>query len=322
MSMRMEKRYSVSYMISISIMMGAIFPFVACQSSGIEPKPYLSDVFSTAGMYGFHLHSSLFFTRDGDEIYFTNQAVPVVAGYDQTIFYMKKLGKRWSMPIAVPFSGKYSDCIFHLSRDGRRLYFTSTRPVTGQGEALSERNGWIAERTASGWGEPRLLQRPENLKEDDGPLYVSALFPGGMGGSDIYRLEFQDGHYGMPENLGASVNSAHAEHACCVPVDERFIIFYRYVREDRKARGLYISLRNGYENTWSDPVFLSGFVYLQDAFCATLSPDEKRIFILNRGDGVYSVSTALIEKLSSECRLALHLKRVGRPGSDFHPDPR
>jgi hypothetical protein len=273
--------------------------FFGQEPPGDTLKPFCPELFSIQGEYRFHLHTSLYFTSDGTEVYFTNQKVPVKAGYDQTILFMKKQNGRWSKPQSVAFSGEYSDQIFFLSPDGNRIYFTSTRPLNGKGDALDSRNGWIAQRTESGWSEPLNIASPMDLKNDDGALFVSANWPGGKGLSDVYMLNFANENYGMPENLGAPINSEWDEYACCVPKELNFLIFYRFHPNDRDIRGLYLSFQEQRES-WTKPVSLSGLLELRDGFSATFSPDEKYLFILNRGDGMYWIETQTAVQLVSD----------------------
>jgi outer membrane protein OmpA-like peptidoglycan-associated protein/tetratricopeptide (TPR) repeat protein len=46
-----------------------------------------------------------------------------------------------------------------------------------------------------------------SLTEDGKTLYFVSDMPGGMGGTDIYRCEWQNGNWGEPVNLGEKVNS-------------------------------------------------------------------------------------------------------------------
>jgi hypothetical protein len=266
---------------------------------GAVLTPFRPDIFSTGGGNGFHLHSSLFFTLDGKEVFFTNQKVPVEPGYDQTILVAERRNGKMSVPRTLPFSGSYSDQIFHLSPDGARVYFTSTRPPDGRGDALDSRGGWIAERGPGGWAGPRPVASPFDLTEDDGPLYVSAQWPGGLGGDDVYRLAFAETRYAMPENQGPPINTELDEHACCWPNDERYLIFYRFHPDDRDVRGLYLSFRER-AGTWTEPVPLSKMLGVSDGFRATLSPDERFLFILNRGDGVYWIDSRVVERQAKE----------------------
>jgi hypothetical protein len=265
----------------------------------LSPKSFVPDVFSTKGNYNFHLHSSLFFTGNGNEVYFTIQKIPVDPGYDQTIMVMKQNTGKWNEPEPVSFSGKYSDQIFYLSADGNRIYFTSTRPLKGGGEALETRNGWIVQREDSSWSEPRFIATPMDLTVNDGTLYVSALFPGGMGMNDIYSLKYEDNSYGLPENLGSPVNTEFDDYICCIPNDETFLVKYQYNPTQKSRTGLYVSFKEK-AGSWSQPLQFPDTWNLLFGFNATLSPDEKVLFILNRSDGIYWVETKAIHNIKNK----------------------
>ncbi len=275
--------------------------FFGQDTPGDVAEPFLPDLFSARGIYGFHLHSSLFFAADGRIVYFTNQKVPVVAGHDQEILVIERRDGKYLGPRIVPFSGIYSDQLFHLSPEGGRMYFTSTRPPEGKGDALDSREGWIAERGASDWKGPRRIASPLELTEDDGTLYVSAQWPGGRGGDDVYRLAYGDGHYDSPRNVGPPINTEFDEVACCWPKDERYLIFYRFHPDDRNIRGLYLSFRKGIFS-WTEPISVSRMLGIEDAFRATLSPGGKFLFILNRGDGVYWIESRHVENAAIALR--------------------
>ena len=264
--------------------------------NGENIEPFLPEVFSTKGVFEFHLHSSLYFTPDGKEVFFTNQKLPVISGYDQTIMFMEGKDGQWSEPKTAPFSGKYSDQIFFISPDGNRIYFTSTRPLSGEGDALDSRNGWIVERDGKVWSEPRQITSPADLKTDDGTLYVSARFPGGAGGNDVYRLKFENGNYSLPENAGPPVNTEYDEYACCAPEDESFLIYYRFKTDDKIKSGLYLCFSNG-DNTWKTPISLSEKWDLSFGFSASLSPNGRYLFVLDRGNGIYWIDAEAIKKL-------------------------
>lgn len=64
------------------------------------------------------------------------------------------------------------------------------------------------------------------LSQDGKTLYFSSDMPGGLGGTDIYRVSIKDdGSWGTPENLGASVNTSKDElFPYFHPVDE--VLFF------------------------------------------------------------------------------------------------
>ena len=266
------------------------------KSPGQSLKEFLPTLFSAQGLFNFHLHSSLYFTTDGKEVYFTNQKLPVKVRYDQTILFMKQIGGKWASPETAPFSGKYSDQIFHISPDGNRIYFTSTRPLNGDGDASNRRNGWIVERKESGWSAPVSITTPEDLKKNDGTIFVSANLQDSRGNADIYRLTYNTEHYSFPENIGNPVNTEHDDYACCYSKKGKFLIYYHFDNENKKNSSLFLSFLNE-DNSWSKPVSLSEKWNLTFGFSASLSPDEKYLFILDRGQGIYWIEREAISGL-------------------------
>jgi len=106
-------------------------------------------------------------------------------------------------------------------------------------------------------------------------------------------------YWGFVANLGPPINTEFDEYACCWPKDERYLIFYRFHPDDRHVRGLYLSFRMR-ETSWTEPVSLSKMLGITDAFRATLSPDGRFLFILNRGDGVYWIDSRVVERQAKE----------------------
>jgi hypothetical protein len=276
---------------------------------GVEPEAFRPDIFSVAGEHAFHLHSSLYFSSDGLEIYFTNQTVPVVLGRSKSIWVMRWDGEAWSNPSRAGFASEYNDDSIWLSPDGSRLYFRSERPhAEGEEPALGF---WRMQREGGGWSEPELLltagdvmsQSGEflpltSMSFDDGHWYVSAAFPGSDGAEDIYRTEFQGNHYGPLVHLEPEVNSEMEDYAVCVAPDESFLLIYRFDSRKTDEAGLYVSFRERGDG-WGEARGLGTGTKLDDAFDASLSPDGEYLFLLVRGDGIYWVDAAILDEMST-----------------------
>ena len=55
--------------------------------------------------------------------------------------------------------------------------------------------------------------------KDGKKLYYISDMPGGLGGTDIYEVTINNGHYGAPKNLGPTVNSKYKEYTPYVDGD-------------------------------------------------------------------------------------------------------
>ena len=69
------------------------------------------------------------FTPDGDELYFTRRI-----DERMTLMVSRQVEGVWTTPAVVGFSGVFADVDPFVSRDGSRLYFSSKRPLEGDGE--------------------------------------------------------------------------------------------------------------------------------------------------------------------------------------------
>jgi Tol biopolymer transport system component len=255
----------------------------------------------------------LSFTPDGSELYYASwQGDPRVR-----IMVMRLVDGRWTESATVPFSGTYEDWDLNLSPAGRRLYFSSKRPLTGDGEPRSDSDIWYVETDASGgWGEPQNLGPPVNTEENevhptvtsDGTIYFFAGYERGMGSADIYRSRLVDGQYTMPENLGAPINTAVAEMDPFVAPDERYLVFHSRAEGGYGENDLYVSFRLD-DGSWGAPVNMGPKVNSDgNDYCGRFSFDERFFFFTSTRDetrSTYWIDASVLEELRAS----------------FHPKP-
>jgi hypothetical protein len=257
-------------------------------TSELVPEPFAEEAL---GAVGPHLHTSVYLAPDGQEAFLTVQDPRTL---QLTILVMERKAGAWNEPRAASFSGAYDDNCAAFSADGRRLYFTSNRPVDGEGAASKWPSVWTVERVGRDWSEPRHVGSAMDVDRDEGTLYFGAELPGGQGGSDVHRIRFVEGRYGEPENVGAPINTAADEYVALAAPEERFLIVYRYDRVDKSQSGLYASFAQ-LDGTWSEPAFLDDRLGIEWGFDASLSPDGETLFLLDRGVGVYRVDRAVLD---------------------------
>jgi dipeptidyl aminopeptidase/acylaminoacyl peptidase len=209
----------------------------------------------------------------------------------------------WSVAEVADFSGRYSDYDPFVSPDGSRLFFISTRPVTGQ-TVRSDFDIWVVDPTRRGWRSPRHLDAPVNSDKDelyptvasDGTLYFSSCGRGDSHGRcDLYRSRFRDGHYLEPENLGAAINTAASETDAYIAPDQSYLIFAAYGRPDGIGDGdLYVSAFR--DDAWSAPRPLAFANTAAREYCPIVSPDGKTFYFTSAGD-IYRVPIAALGTL-------------------------
>jgi len=116
-------------------------------------------------------------------------------------------------------NSKYHDAFVAFTPNLDEVYFTSNNYL--HGELKSEHlKIFKAEIDKSGnWTNFKSLPFNSDsydtgqpmLTSDGKKLFFISNMPGGMGGTDIYEVEINEGHYGKPRNLGPTVNTKYKE---------------------------------------------------------------------------------------------------------------
>ena len=207
----------------------------------------------------------------------------------QTIMRAPKSGDGWGPAVTVPFSGKAGDRAPRFSPDGRRLYFTSNRPV--EGHPARDMNIWVVERTATGWGEPRMVPAPVSVPDgrevhssvtSDGTLYFGSTRPGGAGQLDIWRVTSG----GKAENLGPPINDALTQPDLWVSPDGKWMILV--ITGDAGGVGeddFFLSeFKNG---AWTQPAVLTaaGVNSPEYEYGPWISPDGRWLYFTSHRNG-------------------------------------
>ncbi len=216
------------------------------------------------------------------------------------LLVMRRLEGRWTPPAWASFSGPgLGDDVPFFSAEGKRIYFISRRPLPGETRNGSEKI-WYADRTSTGWSEPRPLDPNVNSVDKhwqfslDGRqnVYFAGRAPGGLGATDIYLARFTGDGYEKPVNVGAPINSAGIDDTPFLGPDGSYLLFSREF-------DLWVSFRDA-KGTWSDPVSLGPEVNSPSIeLCPIVTADGKYLFFLSQRDGeshAYWVRADVIEK--------------------------
>lgn len=232
---------SLVLMISISGYPESDFPALRGPYLGQDPPGETPLLFAPGIISTCDLHSSLYFSPDGLEVYYSRLSEPEVSG----IYFMKETDGIWSQPKFVENSG-IKGLTPYLSPDGKKLFCS----IGG--------NLYSQDRTSSGWSDSINLGSLINFqRRQDGPsvsknntLYFSTMFGNRDG---MYRSEYKHGSYLEPEKLDIHVEGNRLLGYPVVAPDESYIIFTSWT--DKTGYGmqdLYITFRR--ENgTWGKP---------------------------------------------------------------------
>jgi len=168
-------------------------------------------------------------------------------------------------PVINSSAHEYSHC---LSSDGLELYFGSSREGS-----LGSWDLWVTTRTTTedAWEEPKNLgQLVNSPRGDHGPtlssdgleLYFNSSRLGGAGSYDIWvtRRTTKADSWGQPENIGAPVNSAHAEYNPTLSSEGLELYFAFSAEVDLWEPKIAVTRRETINDPWGSPVILGPVV--------------------------------------------------------------
>jgi ankyrin repeat protein len=279
------------------------FPLLKGDYLGQTPPGDKSELFGLgiiSSIWG--IHSTAVFSPDGNEVYWAPMmSFPGEIYSRGGLLLMKRVEGRWTPPSWASFSGpEFDDDVPFFSPDGKRIYFISRRPLPGETQQGSEKI-WYADRTATGWSEPRPLDSNVNSVnkhwefslDREGNVYFGGQAADSLGMNDIYMARFADGKYKMPVNVGAPVNSTAGEETPFISPDGSYLLFSRQY-------DLWVSFR-GADGSWAQPVKLGPEVNSPSIeLCPIVTADGKYLFFLSQRDGeshAYWVRAKVIDDL-------------------------
>lgn len=262
-------------------------PYLGQTPPGEEPELFAPGIVST----GMHTRDFAM-TPEGDEIYFSVSAGPLVA-----ILGSRLVDGEWTQPEVADFSADPSvgEVEPHVSPDGSRFFFVSNRPADGSPMPEAARGRWasadiwVMERAEGSWGQPVHLGPPVNTDASeyfpsstaDGTLYFTRDDPE-TGRNYIYRARPDGDGYAEPERLPEQVNSANQFNSFVAP-DESYLILGVFGRADSHGGTDYYIVFRDEDDTWSDPLNLGPLVNQArgEEWAPYVSPDGKYFFFMS-----------------------------------------
>jgi len=231
-------------------------------------------------------HSSVAISPDGKELYWTK--VKDI----RKIWFSKLENGKWTKPeiLSICKDDSYGYDNPFVSTNGNKFYFTSSRPgaVSQKKETI-----WFAERSASGWLDPKPISTKVNETplhwsislSDAGTIYfqfqdASGKHKGGLG--DIYYSILENGEYTIPLDIGSGINTPATETCPHIAPDESYIVFTRFDQTNVKNTGIFISYKDKL-GSWLPPILAEGGTKEKGGLSPRISPDGKYLFYVNGG---------------------------------------
>jgi hypothetical protein len=103
-------------------------------------------------------HTAIMFAGDGTEGFWGRVINPGQSPRVHVIMHARQEDGVWLEPELAPFNVGINSFIDSVSPDGSRVFFQAEERTEIGGEVSKRWTNWVAERSASGWGEPRLLE--------------------------------------------------------------------------------------------------------------------------------------------------------------------
>jgi len=288
------KEYSMKIFLQLIMLISSLNCFYFAQSKTPELTEYKSNYLGqpapgnkavpfAAGFFNKNIYSSVVFSNDGKEAYWSTQSC---------IYQSKQLNGTWTKPEPLNLISGKPTCPMLLP-DNKRLYFNDWN------------NGTIyyAERTDAGWSKPTPLPEVINSTSNihwnisvDNKRNLYLAF--GESNTDVKILysEFKNGEYTKP----ALIESLKDETTICpyVAPDGSYLIYVKFtVTEKSNDRAFYIMFKNKSER-WGKEINISEIIG-ENGFCSYVTNDGKYLFFFNK-DTMYWVDASFIEELRKE----------------------
>lgn len=255
------------------------FPEIAGEYFG-QPKPEKKAVPFAPVLFAFSIHSSLTFTPDGKEAYWSVQKTG-----GNEIVVSKMIDGQWTKPSVF----SKGDAPF-ISPDGKKFYFNHP----------GERRWVICARnkTPSGWSEPYEL--PDSVNSIPNIYWHRSVDKKGNlffgtyrhPTTRIYFSEYKDGTYSEPR-LFESSKEADIQMPYIAP-DGSYLIFSKFVR---RTTSIIFKKKDG---TWTEERDINEIVGAKRILCPIVTHDGKYLFFISELDGkavAFWVEVGFIEEL-------------------------
>ncbi len=179
---------------------------------------------------GIYSNYSIQFAPGGDRLFFTSKRPSegeTAERDDHDIWTVEKQGKEWGSPVHLsnPVNSGSSESSVSVSSSGN-LYFSRERDI------------YISRYTDGRYGDPKQLSDNINkdknvsrpfIAPDESYLLFQSNLEEGFGGNDIYvSFRNNDKTWGIPVNLGETVNSDASDFGPSVTPDGKYLFFSSY----------------------------------------------------------------------------------------------
>lgn len=201
----------------------------------------------------------------------------------------------WQMPTPIKaLNTKANDAAIALSPNGRVLFtFMSTNENAGDiymslfnGKEFSKPIPLNSNINSPSW------EGSCSISADGKILYFSSERPGGLGGRDIWMSELVDGDWGVPTNLGPTINTPYDDDDPFIHPDGITLFFSSKGHTSMGGYDIMFSTKQA-DGTWSEA--------LNMGLPVNTTVDDRYYVINSRGDrGYFSSNRAVAGSMGSQ----------------------
>ncbi|MCS6896091.1 MAG: OmpA family protein [Bacteroidia bacterium] len=205
-------------------------------------------------------------TADGQRLFFTSrrpkpdQPVNPLRGYDEDLYWSEKSPQTgtWleAQRMPAPINSTQNEGAAFFSADGQWAFIT----LCDRTEGLGSCDIYFSELRGRTWSEPKNLgpninsphwESHPSLTHDRKRLYFASGRPGGMGGSDIWYSEWQNGQWQKPINLGPPINTPGDEYSPMIAADGQTLYFASNYHPGMGGQDLFVTYLT--DTGWTTP---------------------------------------------------------------------
>jgi peptidoglycan-associated lipoprotein len=143
-----------------------------------------------------------------------------------SLYYAKKENSKWAKaePLSRAEIQKFHNTSATFSPDGNTMFYTASNMVgkkvmnSSDGivnfsvrKATLQNDKWHNDEMLLPFTSKDYSTGHPSMSADGTTMYFASDMPGGMGGSDIYMVKYENGTWGTPVNLGPTINTAGNE---------------------------------------------------------------------------------------------------------------
>ncbi|GAB5538733.1 MAG: hypothetical protein Salg2KO_08360 [Salibacteraceae bacterium] len=178
--------------------------------------------------------------------------------YDENIYYSRSLAPNWDVaqPINGSVNGLLNEATAAIGFDAREMLVFRTSHDLESSDiwlAVEHENKWKWKSRLGKSINSDFIEQSATWTSDKNVFYFSSNRPGGYGGFDLYRtVQFANGEFSLPQNLGPSINTEFDEISPYLLADDRTLYFSSNGLKSIGGFDFFRSNRIG-DTLWSEP---------------------------------------------------------------------